>query len=535
MNKQFSTWFILSAGVILALTGAAKLWSALGSARVLGLVDPITGITFRQLFVGVGMAEIIIALVCFRSRRPIPALALVAWLSTVFLIYRLGLWWMGWHGPCSCLGNLTDALHISPQAADNIMKAVLAYLLVSSYTLLCSRSRFVVIVGRKLLPSTGWTQRFSGWLPVGLIAFSFSTSAGPNVPAKRVPQFTAEAEIVMQEFDPRHKLPVVELTGSVLFSSGDGEWHLQFTHQSENHPTLPIPSTPPGTLIDIRRIPDGTREFSIFPLAVRERMKTDKATPAANAYPIPFPPSDRPHLFLPWLTLCPRPELPLLGSKRIERVFTTEALGKAENEGAFALEYVQPQGVFLSRLCITNPTFPTFQTGLDRRFQPDNQTHQDAYLETDYQILETTNVSGIAFPLRSVIRQYSPVPYVKSASGRYLVDETRLNVTRIDVGSATLVFASLPQEFLAADARPVGLKKGRPANYMMTNDQWVALTNRRLQRIAETFRNQRAKSEGRVSPGRRVIVLAALIGLGGAPLIVACIFFIRKKQRTPNK
>jgi len=52
------------------------------------------------------------------------------------VVYRLGLWWMHWHRPCSCLGNLTDALHISPQVADNVMKVLLAYLLIGSYGLL---------------------------------------------------------------------------------------------------------------------------------------------------------------------------------------------------------------------------------------------------------------------------------------------------------------------------------------------------------------------------------------------------------------
>ena len=52
------------------------------------------------------------------------------------MLLRFGLWWMGWHKPCNCLGNLTDALHLSPQTADNIMKVVLAYLLIGSYGLL---------------------------------------------------------------------------------------------------------------------------------------------------------------------------------------------------------------------------------------------------------------------------------------------------------------------------------------------------------------------------------------------------------------
>lgn len=61
---------------------------------------------------------------------------LLAWMTTNFLLYRLGLWWLDWKRPCPCLGNLTDALGISPAMADTIGKGLLAYLLVVSYALL---------------------------------------------------------------------------------------------------------------------------------------------------------------------------------------------------------------------------------------------------------------------------------------------------------------------------------------------------------------------------------------------------------------
>jgi len=137
--KSLAEWFILSAGAILAITGIAKVWSGLGHSKFLTVVDAIIGIKFGQLMLAVGVAEIAIALVCFFSKRQTLALGLVAWMSTNFVVYRLGLWWMDWHRPCSCLGNLTDALHISPQTADNIMKVLLAYLLIGSYGLLMLR------------------------------------------------------------------------------------------------------------------------------------------------------------------------------------------------------------------------------------------------------------------------------------------------------------------------------------------------------------------------------------------------------------
>ena len=128
--------FPLSAGAILAITGIAKIWSGLGNSKFLAVVDPIIGIKFGQLMLVVGVAEIVIASICFFNKRQTLTLGLVAWMSTTFVVYRIGLWWMDWKKPCSCLGNLTDALHISPQTADNIMKVLLAYLLIGSYGLL---------------------------------------------------------------------------------------------------------------------------------------------------------------------------------------------------------------------------------------------------------------------------------------------------------------------------------------------------------------------------------------------------------------
>lgn len=128
--------FSVSAGAVLLVTGIAKAWSGLGNSKYLAAIDPIIAIKFWQLLRTVGAMEIVVALVCFHNKRSTLATGLVAWLSSSFAIYRFGLWWIGWKKPCSCLGNLTDALNVSPQAADNIMKVVLAYLLVGSYGLL---------------------------------------------------------------------------------------------------------------------------------------------------------------------------------------------------------------------------------------------------------------------------------------------------------------------------------------------------------------------------------------------------------------
>ena len=127
---------ICSAGVILLITGVAKLVSSFGNARILQYPDPILCISFRQVLLIVGTIELIIALACFYGKQTGLQAALIAWLATNFLVYRLGLTWVDYQKPCSCLGNLTEALHIPPQTANSLMRIILGYLLMSSYSTL---------------------------------------------------------------------------------------------------------------------------------------------------------------------------------------------------------------------------------------------------------------------------------------------------------------------------------------------------------------------------------------------------------------
>ena len=128
--------FIFSVGILLLIVAMAKFISIFGKAYILQRDDPILSISFRKVFMIVGTVEFVIALVCLFSRRVELQAFIIAWLSTSFVIYRLGLLWVGYYKPCSCLGNLTDALGIPPQVVNTTMKIILAYLLVGSYATL---------------------------------------------------------------------------------------------------------------------------------------------------------------------------------------------------------------------------------------------------------------------------------------------------------------------------------------------------------------------------------------------------------------
>ncbi|HXT12920.1 MAG TPA: MauE/DoxX family redox-associated membrane protein [Candidatus Angelobacter sp.] len=126
-------WFNLSAAVILLITGSAKIISAFGHATILQRMDPIFPIQFNHLMFAAGTLELLVAAICFFDKLRVPGHFFTAWLATSFLIYRIGLWWIGWRRPCHCLGDFGDAIGISSETADAIMKGVLAYLLMGSY------------------------------------------------------------------------------------------------------------------------------------------------------------------------------------------------------------------------------------------------------------------------------------------------------------------------------------------------------------------------------------------------------------------
>jgi len=133
MKPPLIRLFIRSAGLLFLVTAVAKFVAAGGSALVLHKRDPVLGIPFGTVFWIVGGIEVVVAFYCFFGKRPLLQSGVIAWLATNFVVYRLGLLWVGYHKPCSCLGNLTDALHISPQTADTVMKIILACLLIGSY------------------------------------------------------------------------------------------------------------------------------------------------------------------------------------------------------------------------------------------------------------------------------------------------------------------------------------------------------------------------------------------------------------------
>jgi hypothetical protein len=131
--------FISSSAIVLLLTSAAKLISSAGTNTILSMPDPIFHLPFRHLFILIGTLELAVACFCLYGRSLNLRVGMIAWLATGFFAFRVGLWWVGGSGACQCLGDFTGALHITTDLADQVMKVILAYMMIGSYWILfCS-------------------------------------------------------------------------------------------------------------------------------------------------------------------------------------------------------------------------------------------------------------------------------------------------------------------------------------------------------------------------------------------------------------
>ena len=128
--------FITTAGLLLTLTAFAKLISAQQTAGYLNLRDPLFEfMTNRQMLSSAAALELVIVMLLLWVKNQQKRLALVAWISSMFLLYRVSIHLVKTPGfiPCPCLGNAAAWMHIDPVHLDWITQSVLAYLLVGSY------------------------------------------------------------------------------------------------------------------------------------------------------------------------------------------------------------------------------------------------------------------------------------------------------------------------------------------------------------------------------------------------------------------
>ena len=125
--------FIYSAGAILLAAALERFLVAAGQGPLMSLPEPIMGISLRYAVLLVGGFELMVALICLFGRQTGLQLGWLAWVATNYTVYRIGLLTMGIHHQGTCIGSLTDPLHLASGTIGMMVGFVPLYLLLGSY------------------------------------------------------------------------------------------------------------------------------------------------------------------------------------------------------------------------------------------------------------------------------------------------------------------------------------------------------------------------------------------------------------------
>ena len=140
LQKRWDAQFLFLglSGLILLLTASAKLVSVGQTLKILLLPDPVFPfLTTRELLQGAAVLELATVSAVILSSNNTLKLAAIAWLSSLFLLYRLGLLLV--HAPlsyCPCLGSVGGAVVLSDHALSKITFITAAFLWVGASALL---------------------------------------------------------------------------------------------------------------------------------------------------------------------------------------------------------------------------------------------------------------------------------------------------------------------------------------------------------------------------------------------------------------
>lgn len=326
------------------------------------------------------------------------------------------------------------------------------------------------------------------------------------------PAFTAQGEVLCERFNPFNTNSLFKSEGRFSFFYSNRLWRIQYTY----------PTT--GATVDCQRIPDGIRQIIIYTNLTKNRISISR--PYATTQTIPFPSQSDNGLFLPWLSLCPRPELPIINSNLIHFLFLPQFLNNPQNQGGFDLSYIAPEDSFVRDLNVSNNgTFFNSDGSVAAYSKP----YSSGFIQFSYKVEQTTNYSGINFPRRAVLREFMPLPGGGLKGELYTVLMTKLSVDRINIGERNSFFKSIPANLVVLDSRPTGISNGVTVNYEVVNDQWLSITNRKMRRLADGVRRQ-FRNEIEHDSSRSTIRLWFLCIIGVISLAPLSLFCLRKKK-----
>ncbi len=134
MKKKVVLIALRSVGLLLFVTAVVKLISVTQETGFLEAQAPLLSfLSNRQLLFVAALLELSVVGYRFFGRDLARSAGLTAWLATVFLVYRVGLWWMSYEGPCSCLGGAADWVPLLREYHEIVTLVIFVYLCVVAY------------------------------------------------------------------------------------------------------------------------------------------------------------------------------------------------------------------------------------------------------------------------------------------------------------------------------------------------------------------------------------------------------------------
>jgi hypothetical protein len=118
--------------LLAAMMTALLLTNVTRPTRLIVPADPVLAISTPSVFWLLFLVELAILFVCLRDGRPERPLLLLVWLAVMFVVYRIGLWWMGYPGLAVILPGIANAFGISARLAGVLADAGFAYLMMGS-------------------------------------------------------------------------------------------------------------------------------------------------------------------------------------------------------------------------------------------------------------------------------------------------------------------------------------------------------------------------------------------------------------------
>jgi hypothetical protein len=359
-------------------------------------------------------------------------------------------------------------------------------------------------------------------LPVGQIGRASDAATRDNLPP-----FTAKGTVLTEvsRLDADSTNILMSIENEVFFSYSNGWWRIELEYKSGSFQTFAgsamdvSPKQLAGNLVDCRNIPDGIR-YVVTHRNDPDRIGTTNIWKMALLESTKFPPPENNDLFLCWLTLCPNPALPLIDGNKMRRLISVGFLKDPHNQGEYALQYLAPDNVFLSRLCITNDgTVPMHDGTLMKLPAPYDKGH----LEFEYKVLETTNWHGLAFPLHSVLHKYDPMSGATNRDDLFSSVTAHLNIDSIQAGAESPWIDLTKSTLVASDNRLPHPPGQMPTRYAITNDQWPAATNPVLVKLAAAYNAHYVpanSSSAEMTAKKRLVVLTIMVALTLAPLVI---------------